>query len=429
MACPLSLILNFDNAPRPNIRQTDSITPRTFGHFQRESQLQDESQTPRNRPQNRLDIFLPARADLSTRQVFGPPSPDPPSHELDFNQFSVFNALFNHPELMFETAKHLDIEDLISLYAISRDFHNLMNSRFTTMIRSQAAAKAAESAKIFTFTCYSDLCIRDPAQRPLQRAPNLPRSVPGFRYLRFILFRERVVDEIIACLAAEGLHLPKSASLTIKKVWLVIDIPNNLRRTFTMREHIWSAKDLFLATMFFIKLDMMFTDPMRGEGSTAMRRMMLAQRSLSTLWRVLKREEMVSQLDVLRMLVKWNYRPPRPQLNESILDVKPKNIGKLQYHGWGKDRGKKMLGVDYLVAFEAVRRGLDIQQYYLDMVVHGFVDKRNMKNIWTEEQLAKMAEVDGYDSDEGLEGQGDVEQEDEAFEHVTEEQLMARDSD
>lgn len=38
-----------------------------------------------------------------------------------------------------------------------------------------------------------------------------------------------------------------------------------------------------------------------------------------------------------------------------------------------------------------------------------------------------MAEVDGNDRDGGWEGQGDVEQEDEAFENVTEEQLKARD--
>ncbi|KAI4163648.1 MAG: hypothetical protein LQ342_002682 [Letrouitia transgressa] len=382
MACPLSAILNFDgDAPRPNIRQTDSITPRTLGDSQRENHLEDESQTLSNRPNNRLNIFFPPSAGLSTRRDFEPPSPDPPPHELDFNQFSVFTALLNYPELIFEIAKHLEIEDLISLYAISRDFHSLMNSRFTTMIRSRAGAKAAESAKVFIFTYYSDLCIRDPARRPLQRAQNLTRSVPSFRYLRFILFRERVVNEIIACLAAEGLRLPKSTSIAIKKVWLIMDIPNNKRRTSMMREHIWSDKDLFLATMFFIKLDMMFTDPMRGEGNTGMRRMMLAQRSLSTLWRVLKREEMVSQLDVLRMLVKWHYRPPRPHLNLPILGVEPRDIGRLQYEGWGKNREKKMLGVDYLVAFEAVRRGLDIQQHHLDMMLHGFIDKQNVKNI------------------------------------------------
>lgn len=165
-----------------------------------------------------------------------------------------------------------------------------------------------------------------------------------------ILFREQVVDEILALLAAEGHHMPAGTSRAIKKIWFTIDISDNVRRVgFMHNTSFWLNEDIYLATEFFVKLDMRLTHPVAGNGKTGMRKMLLGQRSLSTLWRVLKREEMETQLDVLKMMVRWCYVPFR-ETKESIMGIPPEEFGCLQWEGWGaRGRYMKMMQIDELV--------------------------------------------------------------------------------
>lgn len=435
MACPLTAILNHSDQSPPQTRDVDAIHNNDGGNesldLQNRNQIQINSFQSSSsaatyciRPPivlsdgkgslyNRRADKAPARVPLlPTPPKSSPPvhwvESEPPSYELDFRKFSVFKALLNHPELVFEFAKHLDVDDLVSLYAISKDFHILANSRFTTMILSQSVGKAAESSRTFIFRCYKSLCQRDPAARPLESAPNEVRWVPSLRWLRMILFRERVVDEIIMCLSAEGHFMPKRASLVIKKIWFTIDIGDNLHRVGIIHNReFWADEDLYLATMFFIKLDLRFTHPITGNGERRMRNMLLGQRSLSTLLRVLKRQEMLSQLDLLRMIVEWNYRPALRHARMSILGVPPQKIGKLQYEGWGKT-GHLFIQIDQLVMREVIRRGLDFDDQHLDMVVYGYVNKKTCEDIWhtegppgTDKAEDEVKSTEETDEDEG----------------------------
>ncbi|MCJ1227721.1 hypothetical protein MMC12_004379 [Toensbergia leucococca] len=338
---------------------------------------------------------------------------DPPSYELDFNKFSVFKALLNHPELIFETAKHLDVEDLISLYAISKDFHFLVNGRFTALILAQSLGKASESSKMFRFKCFKNLCIHDPASRPNEDIEGQIRFVPSFRWLRMILFREKVVDGIIECLAAEGHRLPKRASLVLKKIWFTMDISDNARRIGFMHNKVyWEDKDLFIATMFFLKLDMRLTDPISGGGENNIRKMLLAQRTLSTLWKVLNREMLLNQLDVWRMFVRWRYQPPRHH-GMSILGVPAQEVGKGIIEGWGSG-SQKILRPDELVMREGIRRNLNLHTKFLDMMIWGYVDKYTFEDIWVtappteENELTEGSETaESGDSDENGSNEGE----------------------
>ncbi|MCJ1460138.1 hypothetical protein MMC28_010517 [Mycoblastus sanguinarius] len=323
-------------------------------------------------------LLSPPRRHLSISRAHD----NRPSHETNVNRFSVFNALLNHPELTLEVAKHLDIEDLISLYAISKEFHILVNGRFTAMILAQALAKASESSRTFIFRCYKSLCMRDPARRPNDSHPDELRFIPSFRWLRMILFRESVVDDIMRCLAADGHRLPGRASLVIKKIWFTIDISDNPRRIGLLHnKNFWSNKDLFIATMFFFKLDMRLTHPTTGNGEIGLRKMLLGQRSLSMLARVLRREEMKTQLDMLRMIVRWNYQASGHE-NMSILGIPPQEVGKLQYEGWGF-KNTKFVQIDELVMRESVRRKLSLQNHYVDMMLYGYINKKSFEDIRT----------------------------------------------
>ncbi len=343
--------------------------------------------------------------------AFRLPSPSPPTPELDLRKFSVFKALLKHPELTFELTKHLDIEDLVSLYAISKDFHILANTRFTSIILAQSVGKASESSRTFIFRCYRNLCMIDPAARPNESVVVRPRQggpcknaasvtgvtsianesirgVPTFRWLRMVLYRESVVDGILSCLAAEGHRLPKRASLVIKKIWFTLDISDNARRIGLMHNKpFWGNKDLFIATMFFLKLDMRLTDPMTGNGETGLRKLLLAQRTLTVLLHALQRRALTSQLDVLRLIIQHHYNPPNPLNGQSVCGIPAAKVGQLQYEGWGIGKPSLFIPVELLVMREGVRRGLGLERYYMDMVLHGYVDKNTWEDVWTSEQV------------------------------------------
>lgn len=105
------------------------------------------------------------------------------------------------------------------------------------------------------------------------------------------------------------------------------------------------------------------------------------------LWKVLRREAMKTQLDMLRMLVRWNYEPQR-NWNQPIMGVPPEQIGMLQYEGWGT-RGKHclMMQIDQLVMREGIRRRLRLEECWVDMVLDGFVDKEKWVNFRVDKEV------------------------------------------
>ena len=139
--------------------------------------------------------------------------------------FNIFPAILLYPELCFHLSTHLPLDSLVALYAISRDFHTILDSRFTTVILSQSLSKAPESSRIFPFRCYAHLCRKDPASRiphpdPVKARVGISRAVPSFRWLRMVLWREKVVHEIMTIMAEDGVPLPSRCSLALKRMWV-----------------------------------------------------------------------------------------------------------------------------------------------------------------------------------------------------------------
>ncbi|KAL9593365.1 MAG: hypothetical protein Q9219_007585 [cf. Caloplaca sp. 3 TL-2023] len=418
MACPLSVVLNAqDESPRITRRTANSVSDTQYSKDDRPptdnltstvpgSPYADQNRSAfqyspekgrlyNKRKQRRLEhspslLPSPPRAHLSDLcNDWGPPSP-----EMFSEEFSIFNAFLQYTELTFEMIKYLDPSDLLTLYSVSRDFHALADTRFTTMILSQSDIKAPESSRIFPFRCYRSLCIRDPMQRPNTAKKDLEvRYVPGFKWLHMVLFRERMVDDIVACLEQESLMLPQATTITIKRIWFTMDLPtNNLRGKLIRNRSYWTDQELYLATLFIMKLDMLFTCPVIGEGDLGLRKMLLGQRSLATLARVMKRDQMRDQYEMLKMILLWDYvpTPQQRQFDQPIMGVKVEDMGKLRWEGWGANPGVPFWQVDSLVTIESVRRGLDMPAHYLDMVFYGFVDMASGLDIWTATQKKRM---------------------------------------
>ncbi|KAL8698243.1 MAG: hypothetical protein Q9224_001938 [Gallowayella concinna] len=434
MSCPLSAVLNSSDE-NPLITPSTAIASGAAGHHHAQPNQTSSATSPNPGPKDAhlanyheaAITFSPNKGNLHTRRARkkpdpptalpSPPRSDPPTAQTSPYNPGVFNRLLNHPELIFETVHHLSVDDLLSLYSISRPFHTLANTRFTTLILSHSRSRAPESSHIFPFRCYRSLCLRDPAMRPNSAKPDFQiRHVPGFQWLKMVLFRDSVVDGIVACLEKEGLMLPHETTLTIKKIWLFMDLPtNDLRDALVRNEEYWTEKDLYLANLFIMKLDMLFTCPMTGDGDLGLRKMLMGQRSLSTLLYVLQRKEMRNSYEMMKMIVAWNYERTAPQrtLNQPIFGVPASKVGMLQFEGWGLNPRRLFHQIDEVLNVECVRRGLDMPAHYLDMVLYGFVDKKMGLDIWTKEQRRKreerMERGGGEDEPEGNDDEDETE--------------------
>ena len=377
MAAPLSSILNNrDVSPLHNIPAVssfDNYSAKLEGALQQPTRVLDRAfQTLRNeledpRPhvpkRNKLNPLL--SMPLATEDQHHSDSSTSSPSETSHGDFNIFKELLKYPELIHEITSQLELDNLISLYSISKDFHQLVNSHLTAMILAQAQSRAPESAKIFAFKCYRSLCIFDPIRRQNEERKERIRDVPGFRWLRMIIHRETIVDEIIRSLAIEGHRLPMPVSKVIKQIWFLMDLPESKRRVGVAHNpELWTDLDLYLAFMFFMKLDMRFTDPIDGNREVGLRKLMMAQRSLVVLDRVLRRKQLRNQYDLLRMFAEWRIDPPRNAPRSTVFGVPWEHLGRLQCEGW-KHGKRRLLRPDQVIMREAVRRGLNFERHLI----------------------------------------------------------------
>ena len=337
-------------------------------------------------------------------------SPAPAQHAKSPRNFDIFSAVSDHPELAFVVAKHLSVNSLVSLYAMSRPFHEIMDTRFTTMILSQACSKAFESARIFRWKWYPGLCQSDPAKRnihpyrPLAEVGST-RDIPTFRWLKMVIFREKVCHEIMVMMAEDGVRLPPQCEQSLKKLWFLLDTPDNVRRIGLVHDKTFFHDiDLFMLTLLGIKMDMRFTDPVEGRGTSGLKRVLLAQSSLSVLWRTLKREILQSEFDVLRMFVRWKWMPRTEDRDLGIFGIPPSEIGMMQYE-WHGQGGKRTLLMqpDDLISRECIKRSIDTRPLIKQMLVWGYVDPVTLDNCEPRRWERKLEQLkDDYDGDEDL---------------------------
>jgi hypothetical protein len=329
--------------------------------------------------------------------------------------FNIFNGFLLYPELCYALATQLPVKDLISLYAISKDFHTILDTRFTTVILSQAMHKAAESAKIFNFRSYKALCRNDPAVRiphpnTIQAEAGVVRKIPSFRWLQMVLHREKVVQEIMAVFAEDGIPLPPRCAFAIKKLWFLLDIPDNARRIgFTHSRQTLTDLDLFFASCFFTRLDMRVNDPIVGEKRDGTRKFLLAQRSFTTILRILKREEGLTRFEILKEWVRLKYEPQPDEVGLSIFDVPAEQVGRGKLEFWGlkteKEVGRKiktLLRPDQLVIREVFRRGMRFDKHYLRFLLYGYVRYDNFDN-YAPREISRRVEAmqdDEYEVDD-----------------------------
>lgn len=160
--------------------------------------------------------FLPVRAAAFNPQttLF---NPQKGSLKTLRRRHDFFSNLANTPELFMELAKHLRIKDLISLYAISIDFHETINGHLSHCMKLCAEYMAPDCAKLYPFMLYAPLCVPDPAGRPHMTKDGEVRMVPGLKWLQMVVHREKAVRDILACMARQGHRMKPGMALSLKK--------------------------------------------------------------------------------------------------------------------------------------------------------------------------------------------------------------------
>jgi hypothetical protein len=260
-------------------------------------------------------------------------------------------------------------------------------------------------------------------------------------------------------------------------LWFLLDLPTNNQRTLAIRSQTYfPAQSLLCLTQLFLKIDMHLTDPIgrispnhpdtwrfppefarKGFVGSHLRSTLLAERSLTPLWRVLRgwtwdpKEPAVhmDKLDIVKLWARHYFDPeengddmdPRAR-NQTVLDMPFSQLGTIQMEGFGqlkytidntvlnemialeddatwgpilaksvtplrpvrqatKREPQKLVRVDQLVMREGVRREMGMWEHWVRMMVWGWADPLGRTlPIWTEGDLLRMRKglrpVDGY---------------------------------
>ncbi len=229
-----------------------------------------------------------------------------------------------------------------------------------------------------------------------------------------IFFREKVVAEIMSIMAEDGVPLPSRCSLAMKRMWFILDIPDNARRIgFIHSNTLVPDLCLYFMMCLFVKLDMRFNDPAAQNVYHGFRKMVLAQRSLSFLLKVLRREELRSQFEVLKCWVRTRYVPAEDEVGMDIFGFKGDEVGKGRYEYWGKKTAKDLgrdvqvlLRPEQLVMREAVRRGLRLQKHFLRSLLYGYIRPDTLENYVPRDLGRRVGRLwDEYEVDDEIGGE------------------------
>ncbi|KAK7514394.1 uncharacterized protein IWZ02DRAFT_493477 [Phyllosticta citriasiana] len=294
--------------------------------------------------------------------------------------FNLWEAIFSQSDITLNVARHMEVDDFVNMYCISKKFYYLVNSHMTTYILTLARVHAPLAMTITPYTFRRSLCILDPALRPHPNDPTQRgRVVPSPKWLQMVAFREAVSHDILLAMALEGHRFPHPIQEVVLKMWMLMDLPRSaLRLSMIRNDRVWHNRDLFVAVMFLLKLDMRFSDPIVGDGECVLSQLLMAQRSLEPLWEVLRGWRLNTQTELLSMVVEWDYAPKGFDNPKGLpmFGVPAGKISSLSCEDWTPGR-PPLLRPDEVILGECIRRKLDMNRCFVDFMLWGYVNWRS----------------------------------------------------
>ncbi|KAF7187065.1 hypothetical protein HII31_11674 [Pseudocercospora fuligena] len=436
--------IEYDSASTPRIKQTPT-TPATLSPFIT-SARPTSAHTPTPSSGVQLPSALPSaafqsrQALVASRWLHGTQQQSPAVQAPAIAQkkpFGLIDALIADSSLCISLVGYLDVPSLISLYAISKKFHYYFNKNATGFILSSMRTWAPGADEVYPWRCYESLCIKDPIKRQkakalvlgadVERLNLFSRDVPSLRWLQMVVWREGVVKDIMTQLVTKGLRTPRGSRDAIKRLWFMLDLPLNAHRLALMRcRDYFSDKVLELLTHLFLKVDMFFTDPAfalyrfnhpnqrvwpnRWANGAALgcnlREKLLAERSLTSLWRVMRGWSPepaagfrpILAMDILNLWVRHRFRfrqnaPQGMNRAQKIMKMPMRDFMDTGYERiWRPEtydddvptpvtataprvnRPRPLLRPDELIMAESINRQLSLHREWTAMMLWGFVD-------------------------------------------------------
>lgn len=313
---------------------------------------------------------------------------------------NILHTIITHPDIALRITEELDIEDLINLQITSKACRTFTVKYLPKIIRLQALHKSRAACHIFPWRCYQRLWFKRPAlDYDAQRLPGVhpTESVTAYtvslRWLKMVKYRDETVHSIIHALTSAGYGFPYRYKPTIFKLWFLMDIPDMKRRMWTIQNrNLWTDLDLFMATLFIVRIDL-YVKTARDNASGGQRRLIMAQRGLKFCLDVLNGNILRTELELLKELVRWRYNPlPGEILQGDFFDVPAAEVGSLQYEYYGKgqrDGSKRLQRPDQIVLLETRRRQLNLDDMYQRIFLYAqpqeFTVCDRPNSLWDEE--------------------------------------------
>ena len=230
-----------------------------------------------------------------------------------------------------------------------------------------------------------------------------------------VLHREKTIHELMTIFAEDGVPLPARCSLALKRLWFMLDIPDNARRIgYIHNKALVTDLDLYFAACFFTKLDMRLNDPVSGEKRDGMRKLLLAQRSFTTVLRVLKREALTTRFEILKEWIRLKYTPAEDELDlPSIFGIPIDQVGKRKLEYWGLRSAEDLerpiqplLRPDQLVVREVFKRGMRFDKHYLRFMLYGYIRPDTLENYAPRTYGRRITAIrdDEYEVDDAVGG-------------------------
>ncbi|RGP69273.1 hypothetical protein FSPOR_4765 [Fusarium sporotrichioides] len=322
---------------------------------------------------------------------------------LKHASLDMISALCINLELAIEIGKHLRPQDIVNLYIASRSFRAAVDGHMMSCIRMWIDSRSPDAGKVFHWKLYGRLLIRDPQERKSKvndaqhlearwssekLNPKSIRLIPGFKYLKMVMSRDRCCREILAMMARMGFLMPDTMYNTLLRLWVLMEISTTRQRQLFLRnEKYWTDQHLYNVQFFLVKLAMAFNHPFFNPIKLDMVRLMMGQKGLHPLWQLLMKQRFTNISELMELKTRYDLRFPRHVWSNILLHDHPKAynvplnlVGLGHIEGWG--RGFRHLSrPDELVPIEAVYRGLDLEKHISQMMIWGYIDFETGENI------------------------------------------------
>ena len=318
-----------------------------------------------------------------------------------FHYLDIPGALTGFPQLALMVIDLLGVDDFINTATASKRFYLFVRGNPHTTITRVAFNHFPENARLYPYPCYRkytlDVRRAGPSSNQEQRnnTSDAINKQPFLRWLKMLRFRENLIKELMDLFDKGGYTLTSRCSTVLKKIWFLMDIPDNRRRLSTVQNKLlWSDTELFHAVFILAQIESRFTGHKVGTPRQSLRRVVMAQKTPILLRNALKGTALRTPFEVLKEFMRWRYRPLPYEADMNLFGVPPGEVGRLQYEYYGAMGSRvRMYRPDELLLKECSRRQLDILHMYATAYLQGETDPSLPRNYTLEPEASYLHEV------------------------------------